>query len=143
MKLRLRRREEPDVSLTPLIDVVFLLLIFFMVTTTFRKEGEFDVELPEASNTSAVREEQSLTVAIDAAGFYQIGEQRLPDRRLSTLSSAIESALNGLGGDPATPVLIRADGQTPHRAVVRVLDAASQLGLQNVGVVALSASIPE
>lgn len=139
MNLRPRRAEEPDVSLTPLIDVVFLLLIFFMVTTTFRKEGEFDVELPEASNTSVAEKENSLTIAIDAAGFYHVDERRLPDRRLATLSSAIESAVGALGGDLSLPLLIRADGQTPHQAVVRVLDAASQLGLKNVGVVALSA----
>ena len=139
MNLRTRRREEPDVSLTPLIDVVFLLLIFFMVTTTFRKEGEFDVELPEASNTSLAQEEKSLTVAIDATGFYHVGDLRLPDRRLTTLSSAIESAVGSLGGDRTIPILIRADGQTPHQAVVRVLDAASQLQLKNFGVVALSA----
>ena len=140
MNLRPRRSEEPDVSLTPLIDVVFLLLIFFMVTTTFRKEGEFDVTLPEASNTETVREEKQLTVAVDAAGFYQVGDLRLPDRRLTTLSSALQSAV---GADREQPILIRGDAQTPHQAIVRVLDAATQLGLKNVGIVAISERQPE
>ena len=135
MNLRPRRAEDPDVSLTPLIDVVFLLLIFFMVTTTFRKEGEFDVTLPEASNTETVREEQHLTIMVDAAGFYQVGELRLPDRRLSTLSSALQSAV-GTAREQA--ILIRGDAQTPHQAIVRVLDAATQLGLKNIGIVAIT-----
>lgn len=140
MNLKPRRREEPDVSLTPLIDVVFLLLIFFMVTTTFRKEGEFDVSLPEANNTATVREEQNISVVIDAAGFYQVNDVRLPDRRLETLASALKSAV---GDDLEQAVMIRGDAITPHQAIVRVLDAASQLGLSNIGIVAISERSPK
>lgn len=146
MNIRPRRREEPDLNVTPLIDVVFLLLIFFMVTTTFRKEGQFDLELPEASNAGQSIEQETITIDIDAAGFYTVDQRRLPDRRLPTLNAALGGVLKTLGDTGAAntiPLLIRADGKTPHQAVVKVLDAASQLGLSNVGIIAINDSVVE
>lgn len=128
MNLRRRRREEPNVNLTPLIDVVFLLLIFFMVSTTFRREADLRLDLPEASRTPAPTE-QHLTVSIDAAGVYYVNDQALPDARPETLRQALAAAA---GEDRQQPLLLRADGRTPHQAVVTAMDAAGQLGFRRL-----------
>lgn len=131
MNLRPHKREDPEVSLTPLIDVVFLLLIFFMVTTTFRKESEYEIVLPEASQEPVPAEQQRLVVSIDANGNYSINEQRLSDNGLATLRQALADAV---GDKPDQPLILRADADTPHQAVVRALDAAGQVGLNRIAI---------
>ncbi len=132
MKLQPRRRQQPDINLTALIDVVFLLLIFFMVSTTFRKEADFKINLPEASREPSTVEQYRLEVLIDATGRYSINGQLLAGDGLLTLKQAMSQAAKK--GDDL-PVVIRADAQTPHQAVVRVMDAAGQLGLKRLGIV--------
>lgn len=131
MNLRPHKREDPEVSLTPLIDVVFLLLIFFMVTTTFRKESEYEIVLPEASQEPVPVEQQRLVVSIDATGSYSINDQRLSDNALATLRQALADAV---GDEPDQPLILRADADTPHQAVVRALDAAGQVGLNRIAI---------
>lgn len=131
MNLGPRRREEPNIDLTPLIDVVFLLLIFFMVSTTFRRESDIQIDLPEASPKSAPNEEQPLTVGIDADGRYSINGRALPDARLETISAALAEAA---GEDRDQPLIIRADGRTPHQAVVTAMDAAGRLGFRRLAI---------
>jgi biopolymer transport protein ExbD len=126
MNLRPARREEPEVNLTALIDVVFLLLIFFMVSTTFQRESELKIELPEASGEVVEAPAEALEIIIDAQGRYFLKGEQVLNEELPTLRRAIEKAL-GDRKDP--PVIIRADARTPHQAVVRAMDAASQLGL--------------
>lgn len=130
MNLRPRRREPLELGLTPLIDVVFLLLIFFMVTTTFRKEAEFDIALPEASRTPTEQTGQ-LTVQIGADGRYQLNDQPLAGTSLDVLRAALQSAI--AGGDVSV-LTIRADARTPHQSVVRVMDAAGQVGLHRIAI---------
>ena len=130
MNLNPRRREEPDVNLTPLIDVVFLLLIFFMVSTTFRKEADIEVDLPEAS-TEAASEQQGLEVVIDAEGGYFINGNPLTDTSLKALTDALAEIA---GDDREQPFTIRADAMTPHQYVVRAMDAAGQLGFQQLSI---------
>ena len=132
MNLRPQRRDEPEVNLTPLIDVVFLLLIFFMVSTTFRKESEFKIELPEATQEPTFVEPQSLEIVIDIRGQYAVNNQLLPDNDLETLKAAIATAA---GSDRDLPVMIRADAQTAHQAVIKAMDAAGQLGFHQLGMV--------
>lgn len=140
MNLRQRRREEPDINLTPLIDVVFLLLIFFMVSTTFRREADFKIELPEASQ-KPVPEEQQLILTIDAAGRYFIQDRELPDTRLVTIKKAL---IEATGENRDLPLTIRADGRTLHQAVVRAMDAAGQAGLRHLAIATVhSAGKPE
>jgi biopolymer transport protein ExbD len=126
MNLRPLRREEPEVNLTALIDVVFLLLIFFMVSTTFQRESELKIELPEASGEAVEAPAEALEIIIDAQGRYFLKGEQVLNEELPTLKRAIEKAL-GDRKDP--PVIIRADARTPHQAVIRAMDAASQLGL--------------
>jgi len=127
MKLRQTSSEdEPAVNLTPLIDVVFILLIFFMVSTTFQRESEIKIELPEASSEPVEEKEDVLEIVIDIEGHYFIGEQQVVNTELETLKIAIQKFL---GEQSEMPVVIRADRSTPYEAVVRAMDATAQLGL--------------
>ena len=131
MNLQPGDEDEPEVNLTPLIDVVFLLLIFFMVSTTFEQQSRIQIELPEATPTPAEAEDESLEIVIDAQGRYFIGEQQVVNSELKTLKSAISKAVEGR--EPLT-VIIRADASTPHQAVITALDATSQLGLTQISL---------
>lgn len=132
MNLRPSRRTEPDVNLTPLIDVVFLLLIFFMVSTTFRKESELKIDLPEASpQPLTVAEQQPLEIAIDASGRYFINGQALADKQADTLKEALAKQADGRRDES---LLIRADAETPHQAVVTAMDVAGQLGFKHLAI---------
>jgi biopolymer transport protein ExbD len=131
MNLRPRKREQPDINLTPLIDVVFLLLIFFMVSTTFEHQSRIQIELPEATAQPNKPEDESLEILIDAQGRYFLGDQQVVNTELKTLKGAIRKAV---GEREAMPVIIRADARTPHQAVVRALDATSQLGLVHISL---------
>lgn len=113
--------------MTPLIDVVFLLLIFFMVSTTFKEDARIKVQLPEAQGEEVPAEEPKvLEITIDGAGTFYVNERMVVDRKLKTLKKAIAAAV---GTDREIPVVIKADAKSPHQAVMTVMDAASQLGL--------------
>ncbi|MFT5484011.1 MAG: biopolymer transport protein ExbD [Halieaceae bacterium] len=131
MKFRRQRPEEVGVNVTPLIDVVFLLLIFFMVTTTFTKESHLTVDLPEASGEKAVENPERIDILINAAGQYAINEVGLVDTNISTLMVALRRVSSG---DTKRPLSITADAQTPHQAVVRAMDAAGQLGFVHLSI---------
>ncbi len=125
MKLRHSKKESPEVNITPLIDVVFLLLIFFMVSTTFERQAELSIELPEASSKAQTPDEL-IEVAIDASGRYFVNGRQLVNRQTQTIRQALKQASEGLK-EPS--VVISADANTPHQSVVTVMDAARQLGL--------------
>jgi biopolymer transport protein ExbD len=138
MKLRQTSGEdEPAVNLTPLIDVVFILLIFFMVSTTFQRESEIKIELPEASAEPLEERKELLEIVIDADGHYFIDEQQVVNTELETLQTAIRKFL---GEQTEIPVVIRADRRTPYESVVRAMDATAQLGLVQMS---LATSQPE
>jgi biopolymer transport protein ExbD len=126
MNLRRRRREVEDINLTPLIDVVFLLLIFFMVSTTFDRNAELAIELPEADAKLEATDEFTVEVSVDAQGRYFVNGQALVNQQTDTLKTAIEAAL---GDGDAPPLVISADANSPHQSVVAIMDAARQLGL--------------
>jgi len=131
MNLQPGNEDEPEVNLTPLIDVVFLLLIFFMVSTTFQQQSRIKIDLPEATATHAAQEEETLEIVIDSQGRYFIGDQQTVNTTSKTLKSAISKAL---GNRESAPVVIRADAYTPHQAVVTALDVTSQLGLTRISL---------
>lgn len=131
MNLQPGDTDEPDINLTPLIDVVFLLLIFFMVSTTFEHQSRIKIELPEASAEETVQEEDALEILVDAQGRYFLGDRQVINSELKTLKTAISKAVGDRG---EIPVIIRADANTPHQAVIRVLDATSQLGLTRISL---------
>jgi biopolymer transport protein ExbD len=129
MKFNLDEEDKTDVSLTPLIDVVFLLLIFFMVTTTFDNDASLKIELPKASNTVQSQEEKNLEVVIDRKGQYYMDGKTLLDGQSRTLESALSKLTKKYSVEKIT---IRADAQTPHQSVVSVMDAAGKIGINKV-----------
>lgn len=129
MKFARRPRQEVEISLTPLIDVVFLLLIFFMVSTTFIDAAELAIDLPEASEGEASIPRQQIEVVVDASGGMAVNG--IPLRGPEALPAAISQAS---GGDASLPFVIVADAATPHQAVVTVMDAAAQLGFARLGI---------
>jgi biopolymer transport protein ExbD len=131
VNLRPRRAEEPEVSITPLIDIVFLLLIFFMVSTTFVEESELEVRLPTTDTEPVRPDENQLEVVVAADGRYAVAGRELPDTTRQTLLTAIGVAAKE---NPGAPVVIRADAMTPHQAVVRAMDAAGSLGLTKISI---------
>lgn len=125
MNLQRQREEEVEVNLTPLIDVVFLLLIFFMVSTTFVRESEINLSLPEASKESPKIERQQVEVAVDAQGTYFVDGKALLNSKLETIRRAIGEA----AAEFEEPIIVvSADAGAAHQDVVDILDAARQLG---------------
>ena len=124
------KRDEESVNLTPLIDVVFLLLIFFMVSTTFTKETDLSIDLLEAKGEAA-EVAQHIEILIHADGSYAINGQTLVDKKLPTLLRALQEVGNN---DSKTPLIITADAATPHQAVVTAMDAAGQLGFVHLSL---------
>ncbi|WP_339900406.1 biopolymer transporter ExbD [uncultured Gilvimarinus sp.] len=131
MQFRRQPREEDSINLTPLIDVVFLLLIFFMVSTTFTKETHLEIDLPEAVGEAATSAEDPLEIIINAAGEYAVNGQSLVNNKAATL----RSALSEMGqGDTSRALIITADANAPHQFVVRAMDSAGQLGFANMSI---------
>lgn len=129
MNFRPRGEEEVDVNLTPLIDVVFLLLIFFMVSTTFIRESEIELTLPEASAEARENPTDKIEIAIDKNGRYFVNGNALINTQLATMRQALNDA-RPADVDPI--VIISADANATHQSVVRVMDAARQAGLTRV-----------
>ena len=136
MKFSRSFQEEVTINLTPLIDIVFLLLIFFMVSTTFSKESQLRIRLPDASPDSEVEQRPSrLVVAITKSGDYSIRgpNESIGHHLLSRERSVLAQAMaKGAQGTDELVVVIRADRNTPHEAVVRVMDVARKLGLVRI-----------
>ncbi len=125
--MRPRRRRSPDVNITPLIDVVFLLLIFFMVSTTFDRYSKLRIELPRsAAEPDADNRPASIDLGIDREGRYYVNRDEVINTSVDTLSRALKKALDGR---EAIPVIISADARTPHQAVISAMEAASRAGL--------------
>lgn len=131
MKFQRRRAPELSVDLTPLIDVVFLLLIFFMVTTTFVKEGRLSLELPEADTEPTVEPAEPVQVLVSTEGDYAVNGRPLANRDIATVRTALRDASEG---DASLPMVITSDGGAPLQAVVRVMDAAGQLGFERIRI---------
>ena len=131
MNFRTRQCEELELNITPLIDIVFLLLIFFMVSTTFQKQSELEIQLPKAQQDATGEPPDPLEIVISADGQYAIGGRKLSDNDLNTLIDALGSAT---GDNRDRPLILRADARTPHQAVVRAMDAASKLGLDRLSI---------
>ncbi len=131
MNLRQFRRKSIDINLTPLIDVVFLLLIFFMVSTTFNRETEISVDLPDASATTLPTDVQPIEITISEDGRYYINQQLVINTQIKTLRSALTKVL---GDRQNPPLTIIADAKTPHQSVVTAMDVARQLGLVHISI---------
>ena len=131
MKFRRQPRAALNVNLTPLIDVVFLLLIFFMVSTTFTRETQLAVDLPEATGLARDQVDEQLEILIDERGQFRVNGRALVDGRLRTLQAAMYEVAQG---DTTLPLVISADAQAPHQSVVRAMDAAGQMGFSRLSI---------
>lgn len=120
-----------EVNITPLIDVVFLLLIFFMVTTTFNQQAELRVDLPEASAEEQTLDVIPIEITIDTAGIYFVNGASLSKNDASGLMQSLQKILDS---DEERSVIIRADATTPHQAVVTAMDAVSRLGISKLSI---------
>ena len=140
MQFRTKHNDsEPLVNLTPLIDVVFLLLIFFMVSTTFNRETRISIDLPEAAGDPLKVEKTVVEISIDAQGRYFINQKRVVDERIGTLKRAIREIM---GDAPNPQLIISSDRRTPYEAVIRAMDAARQVGLVNINLATQQAREP-
>lgn len=131
MKLQNEDFEEPEINLTSLIDVVFLLLIFFMVSTTFEQHAMLRLDLPEAQTAESESVPDVVELIITDEGRLYVGERALVDDRRATLQAAIAEQFEA---NPDAVLVIRADGEAPHRLVVRALDSAAAEGINRVSI---------
>lgn len=138
MKFRRKPRENVEIGLAPLIDVVFILLLFFVVTTTFTRETQLKIDLPEADSATPVQETElkQLEVMIAADGSYSLNGQSLVKSDLATLSSALQKES---AGDSSLPLVISADARTPHQSVITAMDAAGKLGFSRLRITTVEA----
>ena len=132
MRFQPRRTEEPDLNMTSLIDVVLLLLIFFMLSTKFIDEGRLKVRLPEAGVApEAEAQRESIEIDVSAAGGFSVNGRALVNNSPATLATAIGKAA---GGNRAMPVTIRADARAVHQSVVTAMDVAGRLGYRQINI---------
>lgn len=129
MNFRTTEPEEVDVNLTPLIDVVFLLLIFFMVTTTFEKNSKIKIELPTATSSRAEPQENVLELLIDSKGSYYIDKKEVVNTKPETLFRAMSITLDKLEKTPS--LIITADANANYQSVITAMDIAGRLELTN------------
>lgn len=132
MKFQPRPAEEPDLNLTPLIDVVLLLLIFFMLSTRFIDEGRLQLRLPEAGvEPEAAAEAEAVEIEITAQGGYRVNGRALINNSPETLAAAIGKAA---GGNRAMPLTVRADARATHQSVVTAMDVAGRAGYRQINI---------
>jgi biopolymer transport protein ExbD len=131
VQFKRQKDSEVSVNLTPLIDVVFLLLIFFMVSTTFTKETHLSLDLPEAEGEPRSEQPQQIEILIDSNGQYAINQRSLASSSSKVLMTALKQVSEG---NVELPLVITADAKTPHQAVITAMDAAGQLGFVHLSL---------
>ncbi len=138
MKFRRKPRESVEINLASLIDVVFILLLFFVVTTTFTRETQLKVDLPEAASGTPPEQTElkQVEVLIGADGAYSVNGKALLESNLSNLMAALQKESDG---DNSLPLILSADGKTPHQAVITAMDAAGKLGFSHLRITTVEA----
>lgn len=134
---RSRRRDDPEINLIPLIDVLLVILIFLMVTTTYARFSELQINLPEAKGDTAKEMPSQITVNVDEHGSYAVNTATLASAGVDALVQALQAAA---GKQPDPVVVISADAHASHQSVVRVMDAARRAGYPRVTFVTQSAA---
>jgi biopolymer transport protein ExbD len=123
--------DEFEINVIPLIDVMLVLLMFLVLTTTFHNNTRVKISLPESSAQASADEGQELVLMIDRDGRYYVGANEVLNPSLATLKQALEAAA---GNNRGQRVVLRADGRTPHQSVVTAMDALAQLGFANLQI---------
>ena len=136
MKLSLRTRAQPEVNLTSLIDVVLLLLIFFMVSTSFVKQSQIAINLPQADSAAVVEEvPEQIDIMITATGTYLVNGRELINNRPETIRNALRKVS---GGNSNLPMTVSADANAKHQYVVTALDVAGRLGFVKINIATIN-----
>ncbi len=139
MRIRDQRAyDEPGIDLVPLIDVVLVLIIFFVITTTFDVRSTLQLQLPTASEQQRPPA-TTLNVLVNADGRYFIGDREVLRTDIEAVKQAIADAA---GGDRDQPVMLRADARTPYQAVVTAQDALAQLGFRRIAIATAPEAAP-
>jgi biopolymer transport protein ExbD len=131
LKFQRSLKEEVSVNLTPLIDVIFLLLIFFMVTTTFSRNTNILINLPEASGEAIEQKPFEIEILIAQNGTYSVNGRQLVNSQMETLMRVVAEVSVG---DNSIPIIITADANTTHQSVVTAMDAVAQLGFTSLNI---------
>ena len=131
MKFPRRRDIDPEINVTSLIDVVLLLVMFFMVSTSFERAGRLQVRLPESSATPEQHPPDAVTILVTADGAYRVNDLALINRSPATLRAALEKVA---GSNRGQPITIRADARATHQAVVTAMDVAGRVGFSQVNI---------
>jgi biopolymer transport protein ExbD len=134
MSFRPRRKFRHEVTLTPLIDVVFLLLIFFMVSTTFDRPYGIAVQLPGSETADRANLPKVIRITIDANGHAHLMDEEQELDSIAALQEALQRVRQQADYDADTPVVIRADRNSPHGALIRVMDALRKTGLRRINL---------
>lgn len=124
-----RAKEEPEINLIPMIDVLLVILIFLMVTTTFSQIAELQINLPSADAEKQSQKSDEITVAIDSLGHYVINRVPVVDSSVENLSLALRRAA---GDHPDPVIVINADAQATHQSVINVMEASRQAGYNRI-----------
>ena len=141
MRLQSRKaKEDPEINLIALIDVALLLVIFFMLSSTFMQEGRLKIELPQASLAPTGRQKSDpLVVSVTQAGSYRVNDRELVNASTDTLRAAI---LEVAGADRERPVTVRADGRATHQSVITAMDVIGKLGFVKINIATVEESQP-
>lgn len=131
MKFRRPAQDPLEINLTPLIDCLLFLIIFFLLSTTFAKTGKLQIQLPQAASVPGKPVAKALEVSVDARGRYAVNGSVLDAASPDALRDAIAAKA---GSSREMPFIISADGKAPHQAVVTVMDVAGRLGFHNIGI---------
>jgi biopolymer transport protein ExbD len=139
MKLQTRKpKEDPEINLISLIDIALLLVIFFMLSSTFMQEGRLKIELPQASLVPTGRQKSDpLVVTVTQSGVYRVNDRELINNSPDTLRAAI---LEVAGADRNRPVTVRADGRATHQSVVRAMDVLGKVGFVKINIATVEES---
>ena len=138
MNLKPRRTEEPEINLVSLIDVVLMLVVFFMLSSTFVDESSLRIRLPEvATRDAAAAVGDALVVTVTEAGGYRVNGRELINASADTLRAAL---LRVAGEDRSATVTIRADARATHQSVVTALDVAGRLGFASIDIATVPAT---
>ncbi|MFO1467144.1 MAG: biopolymer transporter ExbD [Steroidobacteraceae bacterium] len=131
MNLRKQNRDEPEINLINMIDVLLVLLIFFMVSSTFQQEGRMIVRLPQANEAPLnTPQPPPLTLTVTAEGSYRVNDKSLINNGADTLRAALLKEAGSARG----PLTIRADGRASHQSVVTAMDVAGRLGFTQMNI---------
>ena len=126
-----RAQEEPEINLVPLIDVILVLIIFFVITTTFDARSMLQLQLPSAAGEPVAAQVKALSVLVNADGRYFINDREVLRTDVESVKRTIVQVA---GDDRGQTVLLRADARTPYQAVVTVQDALGQLGFRRIAI---------